>query len=73
MCGRMQADVWLYIGLASSFFKTRLRGLGMEERSERWDCPALRGPDESKEKDTRIFLGLIRVTLTLVAGPICCI
>ncbi len=34
----------------------------MEERSEGWNCPALKGLDESKEKDTRIFLGLIRVT-----------
>ncbi len=52
-------------------FKDRLRGLRMEERSEGWNCPALKGLDESKEKDTRIFLGLIRVTLTLVSGPIC--
>ncbi len=43
----------------------------MEERSEGWNCPVLKGLDESKEKDTRIFLGLIRVTLTLVSGPIC--
>lgn len=67
LSGRCLAGCWSW---PAGYFKDRLRGLGMEERSEGWDCPVLRGLDESK-KDTRIFLGLIRVTLTLVARPIC--
>lgn len=48
----------------------RLKGLGIRAE-ERCDCPALRGADESQEKDMRIFLGLIRATAALVAGPFC--
>lgn len=57
VCGGLQADVWQDIGLGLvGCFKNRLRGFGMEQRSEGWDCPALKRTRREEGEGHKDFL-----------------